>query len=147
MADFREESPKVHGKGHAERPGANSCECKSSPDLAELTARLVAFRDERDWAQFHSAKNLMLSLALEAAELLEIAQWKSDAQVEEALADPGTRARLAEECADVFLYLLLICERAGIDLAAAAAAKIAENARKYPVEKARGNSLKYDQFQ
>lgn len=147
MAEIREESPKVQGGHQVERGGVNSCDCKSSPDLAELTARLLAFRDERDWAQFHTTKNLMLSLALEAAELLEIAQWKSDVQVDEALADPATRGRLSEECADVLLYLLLICEKANIDLAEVAAAKIERNALKYPVEKARGNSLKYDQFQ
>jgi NTP pyrophosphatase (non-canonical NTP hydrolase) len=80
-----------------------------SPDCRTLTARLIAFRDERDWAQFHTAKNLMVSLALEAAELLELAQWKTDGQLDEALAEPALQARLAEECADVFLYLLLLC--------------------------------------
>lgn len=114
-----------------------------SPSLQTLTERLIAFRDARDWRQFHSLKNLMLSLNLESAELLELAQWKDDAQLEAAASDPGFRARLAEECADVLLYLLLICERAGIDLAGAAADKIELNAAKYPVEKARGNARKY----
>lgn len=114
--------------------------------MAELTRRLLAFRDERDWAQFHTTKNLMVSLALEAAELLELAQWKTDAQLEDALADPALKARLGEECADVFLYLLLLCERAGIDLMAAASAKIVANAAKYPVDLARGNSLKYSEL-
>ncbi|CAA7613931.1 MazG-like family protein [Magnetospirillum sp. UT-4] len=118
-----------------------------APTLADLTARLVAFRDERDWAQFHTAKNLMVSLALEAAELLELTQWKTDQQVEAALAaDPAMKDRLREECADVFLYLLLLCERTGIDLAAAAAAKIETNAAKYPAEKARGTCLKYNEL-
>lgn len=141
MTGISEESTIVQGGCSDERPG-----CEDRAAIAELTRRLLVFRDERDWAQFHSAKNLMLSLALEAAELLEIAQWKSDRQIDEALAQPAGRARLAEECADVFLYLLLLCERAGIDLAAAASAKIDDNARKYPIAKAKGNSLKYDQF-
>lgn len=111
-----------------------------------LTERLIAFRDERDWAQFHTAKNLMVSLALEAAELLELTQWKTDAQLDEALAEPALKARLAEECADVFLYLLLLCERAGIDLPAAAAAKIDANAAKYPAHLARGSALKYNEL-
>jgi len=114
-----------------------------SPSLQDLTDRLIAFRDARDWRKFHSLKNLILSLNLESAELLELAQWKDDAQVEAALSEPEFRARLAEECADVLLYLLLICERAEIDPIKAASAKIEINAAKYPVEKARGNARKY----
>ena len=117
-----------------------------TPDLAVLTARLIEFRDARDWRQFHGLKNLMLSLNLEAAELLELAQWKDDAAVEDAVRDPAWRARLAEECADVLLYLLLIAERAGIDLAQAASDKIDANAAKYPIDKARGNSRKYTEL-
>ncbi|MGE5502819.1 MAG: MazG-like family protein [Actinomycetota bacterium] len=117
-----------------------------APSLAELTRRLVEFRDERDWKQFHTVKNLIVSLALEAAELLEITQWKTDEQVEERLADGQVRARLEEECADVFLYLLLLAERLGIDLARAGAAKIEVNAAKYPAALAKGNALKYNEF-
>ncbi|MDP6718107.1 MAG: nucleotide pyrophosphohydrolase [Pirellulaceae bacterium] len=113
------------------------------PNLAELTRRLVAFRDERDWRQFQTLKNLMLSINLEAAELMELAQWKDDGEVEAMLSDSAFVERLSEECADVLLYLLLICERAGIDLPAAAARKIELNAAKYPVDKARGNARKY----
>lgn len=115
-------------------------------DLAELTRRLVAFRDERQWAQFHTVKNLMLSLALEAAEVMELAQWKTDAELDAGLAAPPLRTRLEEECADVLLYLLLLCERTGIDLARAAEAKIELNRARYPVEKARGNARKYDKL-
>lgn len=116
------------------------------PSLQSLTERLIAFRDARDWRQFHSLKNLILSLNLESAELLELAQWKDDAEVEHAISDPEFRARLAEECADVLIYLLLICERAGIDPLAAASAKIETNAAKYPVEKSRGNARKYTEL-
>ncbi len=115
----------------------------TQPALDDLTRRLIAFRDARDWRPFHGLKNLMLSLNLEAAEILELTQWKSDDEIEAAAADPGFRDRLGEECADVLLYLLLICERAGIDLEAAARAKMELNAVKYPVEKARGNARKY----
>ena len=116
-----------------------------APSLAELTARLIAFRDARDWAQFHTLKNLLLSLSLEAAEALEVAQWKTDEELEALLAagDEALLARLEEECADVLLYLLLIAEKAGFDLARAAARKIELNAAKYPVEKARGRADKY----
>ena len=117
-----------------------------SPNLEELTRRLIAFRDERDWRQFHSLKNLILSLSLESAEMLELTQWKSDEEVERVSEDQALHDRLAEECADVLLYLLLIAERSGIDLAQAAADKIERNAAKYPVEKARGNARKYTEL-
>ena len=110
--------------------------------LAALTERLIAFRDARDWRQFHSLKDLILSLNLEAAELLELTQWKAEAEFESEAADPGARARIAEECADVLIYLLLVAERAGIDLARAAAEKFDDNERRYPVGLARGSSRK-----
>lgn len=114
--------------------------------LAGLTARLIAFRDARDWKRFHSLKNLMLSVGIEAAELLELAQWKDEAETEALAGDAAFREALGQECADVLIYLLLVCERAGIDLAEAASAKIDINAEKYPVEKARGNARKYTEL-
>lgn len=114
--------------------------------LADLTRRLIAFREARDWKQFHSVKNLMLSMALEAAEVLELAQWKTDAELEAALKDPALKARLQEECADVLLYLLLLAERADFDLAQAASEKIDANAHKYPVEKAKGSAKKWTEL-
>ena len=114
------------------------------PNHEELTRRLIAFRDARDWRQFHSLKDLILSLNLEAAELLELTQWQASDAFEAAAGDDVVRERIAEECADVFLYLLLICERTGIDLPAAAAGKITQNERKYPVEKSKGSATKYD---
>ncbi len=112
-------------------------------DLKALTARLVEFRDARDWAQFHTLRNLIVSLNLEAGELLELTPWQSDPEIDRLPADPVRREALADECADVLLYLLLIAERAGIDLIAAGEAKIAKNAEKYPVDKARGSRAKY----
>ena len=108
-------------------------------DLQALTRALLRFRDERDWAQFHTLRNLIVSLNLEAAELLELTQWKS----EEEMLDISGEA-LRDECADVLLYLLLIAERAGIDLDAAARAKLAKNEAKYPVDAFRGSSRKYN---
>lgn len=115
-------------------------------DFNALTAALLAFRDARDWRQFHSLRNLITSLNLEAAELLELTQWKSDAEVEALPADPQTAEALRDECADVLLYLLLIADTAGIDLAAAAHAKLLKNAEKYPVDKAYGSRAKYDRL-
>jgi NTP pyrophosphatase (non-canonical NTP hydrolase) len=113
-------------------------------DLAELSRLVTAFRDARDWAQFHSLRSLIVSLNLEAGELLELTQWKSDAEIEALPADLHGREALEDECADVLMYLLLIADRAGIDLEAATRAKLVKNEAKYPVERFRGSSRKYD---
>lgn len=110
-------------------------------NLPELTQALLQFRDERNWAQFHTLRNLIVSLNLEAAELLELTQWKSE---EEMLGISGEALR--DECADVLLYLLLIADKAGINLEEAARNKLKKNAAKYPVEKSYGSSRKYTQL-
>jgi NTP pyrophosphatase (non-canonical NTP hydrolase) len=115
--------------------------------MKALTAALLKFRDERNWAQFHTLRNLIVSLNLEASELLELTQWKSDAEMAALTADPAVQEALSDECADVLLYLLLIAERAGIDLETAARQKLAKNALKYPVEKSYGTSRKYTQLE
>lgn len=111
-----------------------------------LAAAVRRFRDERDWAQFHTPKDCAVSIAIEAAELLEHFQWKTDAQVRRHLADPAHRADVGREMADVLLLLCSAADAAGIDLCAAAHAKLAENAAKYPVAKARGRADKYDRL-
>lgn len=115
-------------------------------DIQELTRALLRFRDERNWAQFHTLRNLIVSLNLEAGELLELTQWKSDAEMDALLADPAKQDALRDECADVLLYLLLIADRAGIDLEAAAQDKLRKNAEKYPVDKSYGTSRKYTEL-
>jgi len=112
-------------------------------DFSALTAAVLAFRDARDWRQFHSLRNLITSLNLEAAELLELTQWKSDAEVEALPADPVAHEALRDECADILLYLLLVADAAGIDLAVAARDKLVKNGEKYPIDKARGSRAKY----
>ncbi len=119
---------------------------RDTPSVVDLTNQLLEFRDARDWRQFHSLKDLILSLNLEASELLELTQWKSEAAFEEEAREEAMQQRLREECADVFLYLLLIAERAGIDIREAAAEKIEANNSKYPVEKSRGTATKYDKL-
>lgn len=118
----------------------------SSTDLADLQRQVLAFRDARDWRQFHSLRNLIVSLNLEAAELLELTQWQSDAEVAAIPHDPARREAFSDECADVLLYLLLLADAAGIDLAKAATAKLEKNAAKYPVDRAYGSRRKYDQL-
>ena len=117
-----------------------------STTLAELARLVTDFRDARDWRQFHSLRNLLVSLNLEAAELLELAQWRSDEEIEAMAADPVQRDALCDELGDVFAYLLLIADRAGVDLAAALRTKMAKNELKYPVHLARGSREKYDRL-
>ena len=115
-------------------------------NLPELTEALRRFRDERNWAQFHTLRNLIVSLNLEAAELLELTQWKSDAEMAALAGTPEAHEALRDECADVLLYLLLIADKAGIDLEDAARRKLEKNAAKYPVAKSYGSSKKYTQL-
>lgn len=112
--------------------------------LNALTSQIVAFRDERDWQQFHNAKDLALSLTLEAAEVLELYQWKTGAAIEAVASE--RRQDLADELADVLYYTLLMAHDAGIDLEAALQAKLKRNAEKYPVDKAKGSSKKYTEL-
>lgn len=110
----------------------------------ELTARIVAFRDERDWKQFHSPRNLAASISIEAAELLELFQWSSDTTLAEDI--EARREDLERELADVVIYAMLLAHDTGIDLEAAITQKLAENAEKYPAERARGSSAKYTEL-
>jgi NTP pyrophosphatase (non-canonical NTP hydrolase) len=112
--------------------------------LAALRARLRAFNTEREWGRYHSPRNLAMAVTVEAGELLELYLWSEDAGPQPAVA---TRApRVADEAADVLISLLNLCEAAGVDLAAATEAKLAKNAAKYPVEKARGRMEKSDEL-
>ena len=110
--------------------------------LRDLRDELRAFAAERDWDQFHSPRNLATALAVEAVELLEPFQWLTEEQSRSL--PPDTRAAVEEELADVLLYLVRLADKLDVDLAAAAHAKIVKNAEKYPVEKSRGSSRKYD---
>ena len=115
------------------------------PDsLHNLTAQLVRFAEERDWQQFHSPKNLASALMVEAGELLEHFQWMTEAQ-SRAL-PPEKRDAVGSEVADVLLYLLQLSTALGIDPLEAAQAKLLLNARKYPVDLARGSNKKYDEL-
>ncbi|WP_136417959.1 MULTISPECIES: nucleotide pyrophosphohydrolase [Oxalobacteraceae] len=107
---------------------------------------LLRFRDERNWKQFHTLKNLIISLNLESAELLELTQWKTDEELSSLQSDDRFRQALKDECADVFLYLLLIAEESGIDLLQAAQDKIAKNAQRYPVDQSYGSARKYTEL-
>lgn len=114
-----------------------------SQKLRKLTDEIIKFRDERDWRQFHTLKNLFVSLNLEAAELMELAQWKTDGELESLKADPDFQNRVGEECADVMIYMLLIADQLGLDILDEVGQKIKINNERYPVTKARGRADKY----
>ena len=113
--------------------------------FADLAARLREFARERDWEQFHSPKNLAISISVEAAELLELFQWSRGQEDWESLDDSAVRARTEEELADILLYLVRFADQAGIDLQAAALRKLERNAEKYPAQKFRGSDRRYDE--
>ena len=114
-----------------------------SDSLTEITRDILRFRNERDWAQFHTPRNLAAALAIEVAELQEEMLWKSDQDVDHFLHRPDARKRVANEIGDVLIYALLLAHACEIEPLTAVREKIALNAAKYPVEKARGKSTKY----
>ena len=109
--------------------------------MEEVLKKIRAFRDARDWKQFHDPKSLAVSISIEAAELLEEFQWLSAEQSARHVKEH--RERVADEMADVAIYLLELSDITGIDLAKAIEAKLAKNELKYPVEKSKGRSTKY----
>jgi NTP pyrophosphatase (non-canonical NTP hydrolase) len=113
--------------------------------LIELRQKIDAFVNERDWAQFHSPKNLAMAMIVEAAELVEHFQWDTIQESYDLSADK--RQEVAHELADTFVYLLRLAEVTGIDLIQAANDKIALNAIKYPVDKAKDSNAKYTVYQ
>ncbi len=118
----------------------------SETTIAALKARVLAFVRERDWEQFHNPKNLSMALAAETGELMEHFLWATPEQSAAIAADPAKRAKIADELADVVVYALEFANITGLDVAAAIDRKMAANAVKYPVEKARGRSDKYDEL-
>lgn len=110
--------------------------------LEELAEELRRFAAERDWERFHTPKNLAISLAVEVGELLEHVQWGSDEEIAAAARSAEGKAGLADELADVLIYLVRLADVLDIDLPAAAAAKIAANAERYPADEVRGSSAK-----
>ena len=109
---------------------------------------LLQFRRERDWEQFHNFRSLAISLSLEAGELLEHVQWAKDAELDAAVRGPDGRVKdaVADEVADIAMYLSLLVHDLNLDLDAAVRRKLAINRERYPVEKAQGRSAKYDKL-
>ncbi|THH40742.1 nucleotide pyrophosphohydrolase [Neolewinella litorea] len=107
-------------------------------ETQRLIRLLLNFRDDRDWDQFHNAKDLAVALNIESAELLELFLWKNPEEAD--------KKRVAEELADVLAYALLIAEKYGLDVSEIVTEKVKRNGEKYPVNKARGSAKKYDEL-
>lgn len=118
----------------------------STATVADLKARVRAFVRERDWEQFHNPKNLAMALAAETGELMEHFLWATPDQSRAIAIDPVKRAKIADELADVVIYALGFANVTGLDLATAIDTKMAANAKKYPVEKAKGRADKYTEL-
>ncbi len=118
----------------------------SSTTVNELKSLVLAFARERDWEQFHAPKNLSMALAAEAGELMEHFLWASPEESRAVANDPARRAKIGEELADVVIYALEFANATGLDVAASIEAKMAANAKKYPVDKSRGRSAKYTEL-
>lgn len=104
-------------------------------DIKTITKKLIEFRDNRDWKQFHNSKDLALAISIEASELLELFLWKDN--------EDFKKEKLEEELADVMSFCLLLAEKHDLDVINIIDKKINENALKYPVEKAKGTAKKY----
>ncbi|MEI8346606.1 MAG: nucleotide pyrophosphohydrolase [Pseudomonadota bacterium] len=110
-------------------------------DLTELKEKLRQFAQEREWEIYHNPKNLSMALTVESAELMEIFQWLTAEETQELSVE--NKHKVSEELADILLYTIRLADRLNISLSQAAQEKLIKNAKKYPVEKARGNAKKY----
>ena len=113
-------------------------------DLDELQKLVVAFRDERDWKQFHNPKDMAISLVLESTELLEHFQWKNSEEISQKLSTHHTE--ISDEVVDVLYWILLIAHDLNIDLSKECKRKLQENGQKYPIHKAKGTHKKYTEL-
>lgn len=111
--------------------------------ISDVQRRLDEFAQARDWGQFHSPKNLALSLSIEAGELLEVFQWLSEGESRALKDDEASRDRVSEELADVLIYALRLADVLDIPLVEAVERKIKLNEERYPVDLAKGNAIKY----
>lgn len=113
-------------------------------EIISLTNLILNFRNERDWTQFHNPKDVALSLVLEASEVMEHFQWKSQEEIEEYV--KTNKQDIGEELADVLYWVLLLSHDLNIDIAKTLEQKMKKNAEKYPVDKAKGSHKKYTEL-
>ena len=121
-----------------------SLEKQNTSNIQELIERIIAFRDARDWKQFHNPKDLAISLMLESAEVVEHFQWKNAEEMAKHVQEH--KGEVAEELADTLYWVLLLSHDLDIDLIEAFERKMAKNEQKYPVDKAKGKHTKYTEL-
>ncbi len=113
-------------------------------NINSLTKRIIAFREARDWKQFHNPKDVALSLVLEATEVMEHFQWKNKKEVEKYI--ETNKSEIGEELADVLYWVLLMSHDLKVDILEALEKKIFKNEDKYPIEKSKGKHTKYNKL-
>ena len=113
-------------------------------DINDVRRKIIEFRDRRDWQQFHNPKNLAEAISIESGELLETFLWKT-ADDSRSLDEAGLQA-VKEELADIFIFMIYMCDELNIDLLEETTKKIAKNTEKYPIKKAKGKHLKYNKL-
>lgn len=116
-------------------------------EIEELQQLVKAFCEERDWNQFHSPKELAIGLSTESNELLDLFRFKTEEQMRLMMESEMTREHISEELADVFFFLLRFSQMYDFDMRQGLLDKIAKNNKKYPADKARGNNLKYNEYE
>jgi len=114
--------------------------------IKDITKMILQFRDERDWKSYHTPRNLAISLIVEVGELFEHFQWRTDEEILQYVKDKEKNEKVAEELADIAIYLLLLANELGVNLEKAVIDKIEKNKKKYPVELVRGKYLKYSEL-
>lgn len=118
----------------------------SQTNINELKEKIKKFCDDRDWDQFHNAKELAIGIITEASELLQPFRFKSEKQVDDMFKNPSKRQEISEEMADVLYFLIRLSQRYNIDLTTELNKKLQKNEQKYPVEKAKGSNKKYSEY-
>ncbi len=115
-------------------------------DIQELQEKIKQFCNDRDWDQYHNAKELAIGIITEAGELLDHFRFKSEQQIQEMFNNSYKKSEITKELADTFYFILRLAERYNIDLRTAVLNKLEENAKKYPIEKAKGSNKKYNEY-
>ena len=114
--------------------------------IYELKEKIKKFCEERDWDQFHNAKELAIALSIEASELLEIFRWKNPKEVQDLFDNEKKKENIEDEMADILYFLVRIAQLYDLDLSDALDKKMKKNEKKYPVDKAKGSNKKYNEF-
>jgi dCTP diphosphatase len=115
-------------------------------NVESINEKIKKFTQDREWEQFHSIKNLVMALNVESSELLEIFQWMKEEDSNLVSENENLKEKIGDEIADIFMYLLSIANKSKIDIEEVVLNKLNKNAIKYPVDKAKGNSKKYNEY-